>query len=104
VIQRPGWLARSSSFTTARRIQKGQGVTVEEGRPATAALELCAALVKGRIASRAGIDSCCLVMLVLPRPSSLGAFQAEHPELRALSIKRSRMHTSDPVADAPARE
>lgn len=72
------------SLPPRERIQKGRGVTVEEGWPATATFELCGALVKRHIAGRAGIDSSRLVMLVLPRPSSLSAFQAKHPELRAL--------------------
>jgi len=54
---------------------------VKEGWPAAAAVELCDALVKRRLASRARIDSGRLVMLVLARPSSLGALHPEHPEL-----------------------
>jgi len=57
-------------------------VTVKESWPAAAAVELCATLVKRRLASRARIDPSRLVMLVLARPSSLGALHPEHPELR----------------------
>jgi len=55
--------------------------SVEKGGPAAAAVELCAALVKRRFASSAGINSSRLVMLVLSRPGLLGAFQPDHPEL-----------------------
>jgi len=54
---------------------------VKEGWPAAAAVELCATLVKRRLAGRARIDSGSLVVLVLARPSSLCALHPEHPEL-----------------------
>jgi len=54
---------------------------VKEGWPAAAAVELCATLVKRRLASRARIDPGRLVVLVLARPSSLGALHPEHLEL-----------------------
>ncbi len=58
-----------------------KGFTVEKGWPAGATVELGAAPVKGGLASRAGIDSRRLVMLVLPRPGLLGALRPDHPEL-----------------------
>lgn len=60
-----------------------RGVTVKKGRPATAAVELRAALVKRRLASRASIDPVRIVMLVLARLWSLRALHPEHPKLRA---------------------
>ena len=56
-----------------------KGFTIEKGWPAGAAVELGAALVKGRLASRAEINSRRLVMLVLPRPGLLGALRPDHP-------------------------
>jgi hypothetical protein len=100
----PGMASTELRLTWREQSQKRHDVTVEEGWPAAAAVELCAALVKRRLTSRAGIDSGRLVAFVLPRPRSLGAFQAYHPELHAC-IRRSRMLIShDGMRDAPARE
>lgn len=87
----PGMAKRESSFNTERKrnIKKGRKVTVKEGWPAAAAVELCGALVKRRLASRARIDSGRLVILVLARPSSLGALHPDHPELQTCDLRKT---------------
>jgi hypothetical protein len=60
-------------------------ITVEKGWPAAAAVELGAALVERRLASRAGIDPEVFVVLVLARAGALGAFLTDYSELRALA-------------------
>jgi hypothetical protein len=80
------------SFNTTGHILQREGFTVEKGLPAAAAVEICATLVKGLLASRAGIDSRRLVMLVLPGPGSLGVLQLERPELGVrFALRRSQM-------------
>lgn len=61
-------------------------ITIEKGWPAAAAVELGVALVKRGIATRAGVDPCRFIMLVLPRARTLGALRTKHPELCATSL------------------
>jgi len=78
---RAGDLCAYSAKRTVLLTRYGTWEGIEEGWPAAATVKLGAALVKWRVAAGAGIDPCCLVMLVLPSPGSLGPFQPEHPEL-----------------------
>jgi hypothetical protein len=58
-------------------------LTIKKGWPAAATIKLGVTLVKRCVASSAGVNPSCLVMLVFSRPGTLSAFQSEHPELRA---------------------
>ena len=55
--------------------------TIEECRPSAAALELGGALVEGRPATRAGIDTFLVELVVLARISGLGTLVSQYPEL-----------------------
>jgi hypothetical protein len=61
-------------------------ITVEKRWPAAAAVELGVALVKGGIATRAGVNPGRFMMLVLPRARTLGALRTKHPELCTSSL------------------
>ena len=56
--------------------------TVEEGRPAAAALELGDTLVERRAAAGAGVHALLVVLVVLPGSRGLGALLAEDAELQ----------------------
>ena len=77
-------------------------ITVEKCWPAAATVELGAALVKRGVASSAGIDPGRFMMFVLPRARSLGALQAEHPELRARSHETESPNVIGLERDTPA--
>lgn len=91
-------MASRASISISKHIGKSTQHTIKKGWPATATVKLSAAPIKGCVASRAGVDAGCLVMLVLSRPGELSALQPEHPELL--------MHKMEPItisrADAPA--
>ena len=58
--------------------------TIEECRPSAAALELGGALVEGRPATRAGIDTFLVELVVLAGPCGLRALLPENPELHGI--------------------
>ena len=75
-----GW--QEDTVNMARsHIAKGIFITIEKRWPTAAAVELGVALVKRRVATRAGVDPGRFMMLVLPRARTLGALRTKHPEL-----------------------
>jgi hypothetical protein len=75
---RDGWKKLNQLYKTVRRM-----LTIKKGWPAAATIILGVTLVKRCVASCAGVNPSCIVMLVFSRPGRLSTLHSEHPELHA---------------------
>ena len=72
--------------------QRDGNITVKEGGPSTAAVELGIALVEGCPTTRAPVDALALVLLVLTCPCRLSPLLTKDPKLLRIRINARHDH------------